>query len=656
MAEISRRSVLKGMAAATAAGIGVAGGAGSALAAPGATAAPDATAAPSPPEGGITANSPGHRSTVSISPAGLTWSANYDGAPVVEAGSGLGLVLESGQVLGPDAQVRKVAHRQVDTTWRPLYGRQAVLPDRFEEVRVDLVDPSTGIGFAVVARAYDEGVALRYELTGGDPLTLAGEATSFALPDGTKVLSARDEDPFVLVAPHEIPSSGSSGHTDTGRLTDQPVTAALPSGALLCLCESARLDYPRLMLAGDPDHPDVLQAHLMQYAGRGSTQPVQPTFTVTAPFTTPWRVAVLGASGPELIDHAELVVTLAPPAQTTDTDWIRPGKAIRSTSLTTAGGLACIDFAVQRGLAYIEFDAGWYGPESSPTSDPAKPIAALDLAQVIAYGQSKNVGVVLYVNQIALSDPDSLFALYEQWGVAGLKLGFIYEGTQSQTTWLTDVAQKAAVHHLVLNTHDDLRPFGQERTFPNWMNLEGVRGNEHFPTATHNVTVPFSRNIGGPMDSTICLAQPRDQTTNVHQMAMAAVYYQPLAWLYWYDQPSKYATGTWPELPWFDAIPTTWDESRALAGEIAQYVVVARRSGQTWFVGAMTNEQGRIVDVPLRFLGPGNWQATVYADSGTPDNARDTAVAVSQQTVTSATTLSMRLSPAGGQAVMITPA
>jgi alpha-glucosidase len=126
--------------------------------------------------------------------------------------------------------------------------------------------------------------------------------------------------------------------------------------------------------------------------------------------------------------------------------------------------------------------------------------------------------------------------------------------------------------------------------------------------------------------------------------------------VYWYDQPAKYATGTWPELPWFDAVPTTWDESRALAGEIAQYVVVARRSGDTWFVGAMTNEQGRILDVPLRFLGPGRWQATIYADSGTPDNARDTAVVVTQQAVTAATTLTMRLSPAGGQAVVLTPA
>lgn len=121
-----------------------------------------------------------------------------------------------------------------------------------------------------------------------------------------------------------------------------------------------------------------------------------------------------------------------------------------------------------------------------------------------------------------------------------------------------------------------MRPFGYERTYPNWISLEGVRGNEHFPTASHNVTLPFARNIGGPLDYTICYGQSRDQTTNVHQMAMAAVFYQPLNFQYWYDSPSKFAnTSNWPGLPWFDAIPTTWDESHALAGSIGQYAAVA---------------------------------------------------------------------------------
>ncbi|MET8804533.1 glycoside hydrolase family 97 C-terminal domain-containing protein [Streptomyces sp. NPDC004546] len=203
---------------------------------------------------------------------------------------------------------------------------------------------------------------------------------------------------------------------------------------------------------------------------------------------------------------------------------------------------------------------------------------------------------------------------------------------------------------MLIDTHDDVRPFGYERTYPNWISLEGVRGNEHFPTATHNVTLPFTRNIGGPMDYTTCYGQSRDRTTNAHQMAMAAVYYQPLEFLYWYDAPSKYSTpSNWPGLPWFDAIPTVWDQSRTLAGSIGEYIAVARRSGTTWYLGAMTNETARTLSIPLSFLGSGTYTATIYAD-GTPGSSPyQTPVVVSTQTVTSSTTLSVALAPAGGQ-------
>jgi alpha-glucosidase len=204
--------------------------------------------------------------------------------------------------------------------------------------------------------------------------------------------------------------------------------------------------------------------------------------------------------------------------------------------------------------------------------------------------------------------------------------------------------------------HDDVRPFGYERTYPNWISLEGVRGNEQFPTATHNVTLPFARNIGGPMDYTICYGQSRDKTTNTHQMAMAAVYYQPLNFLFWYDKPSKYANpANWPGLPWFNAVPTTWDESRTLAGSIGEYVAVARRSGDTWYLGAMTDETSRTLSIPLSFLGGGTYTASVYAD-GTPGAAPyQTPVVVSTRSVTAESTLSVAMAPAGGQAVVLKP-
>jgi alpha-glucosidase len=308
-------------------------------------------------------------------------------------------------------------------------------------------------------------------------------------------------------------------------------------------------------------------------------------------------------------------------------------------------------------MQYIEFDSGWYGPERDASSDPTKPIPGLDIHSVISYAANKGIGVILYLGVMALTNTTSLFALYRQWGVAGVKLGFILDGTQAMTDSITGWATTAATYKLLVDMHDDMRPFGQDRTYPNFITMEGVRGNERFPTATHNVTLPFARNVGGPMDYTICLGQSRNQTTNAHQMAMAAVYYQPLAFIYWYDAPSKYANaGNWPQLPWFDAIPTTWDESRALAGRIGQYVAVARRSGTTWYLGAMTNETGRTLSVPLSFLGSGNWTATVYADGTPASPPYRTPTVVSSASVTSASSLSMVLAPSGGQAVILKPA
>lgn len=608
------------------------------------------------PSGAAVATSPGGRAAVGVwaDGTGAHWAATYRGVTIA-ASSALGVVLADGTVVGPAATAGKPTRSNHHGSWHPPYGRNATVDDSWSQVRLPFTDAGTGIGFAVLARAYDGGVALRYELTDapGDSVELSGEATTVLLPAGSLVYGSRDEDSFVAVAPADIPSSGSST-TDTGPLFDNPVTVVLPDGTMVCVCEADRQHYPRLMLAGG--NGNALGTHLMRFAGRGGTDGPVDTFTVPAGFSTPWRVLVAGADGPDLIDHSDLVPTLAPPNAIGDTSWLKPGKALRVTSLNTQAALDGIDFAVARKLSYIEFDAGWYGPENDPTSDPTKPIAALDMPQIIGYGQNKGVGLVLYVNRIALSDPDSLFALYQSWGVAGLKLGFVLEGTQAQTDQVIGFATTAAKYHLLVNQHDDLRPFGQDRTWPNWINLEGVRGNEHFPTADHNVTLPFTRNIGGPMDYTICLSQPKDQTTDAHQMAMAVVFYQPIVWDYWYDSPSKYATGSWPQLPWFDAVPSVWDESRALAGEISRYAVVARRSGGNWFLGAMTNEQSRVLAVPLGFLGAGSWQATVWAD-GTPNPSPYlTPVVQSTRTVTAGTTLSMDLAPSGGQAVLLTPA
>jgi alpha-glucosidase len=297
----------------------------------------------------------------------------------------------------------------------------------------------------VQIRAYSTGVAFRYVLLDQGSATVADELTAFVFPDGTLVHSARDEDDCNPVAPGSLPSTGTSS-TDTGPLTDLPLTATYADGLIACVCESARGNYPRMMLSSVSGQPNTLAAYLMRHTARGSG-PVQTTSTVTTPFATPWRAVVIGATHAELVDNVELVLNLAPASALSDASWIKPGKVFRC-NLTTADGLAGVDFAAARGLQDIEYDAGWYGPEGS-TADATRPISAIDLPTVLSCAADKGIGVFLYVNRVALSNPDSLFALYRSWGVAGVKLGFINVGTQAMTNqivaWATAVRLRADV-------------------------------------------------------------------------------------------------------------------------------------------------------------------------------------------------------------------
>ncbi|MFF7161885.1 glycoside hydrolase family 97 catalytic domain-containing protein [Streptomyces sp. NPDC008086] len=635
----SRRRILKGTAV------------GAGWAAIGTGAAGTAHAEEARRSCGVSARMAGTSISLSLVNGALHWSAEHHGRTVVDT-SALGLRLSDGTVLGEDVTVTGGRRENVHRVWSPVYGRDARVVNHYQEQRWDLRDRRSGVRFGVRVRAYRTGVALRYVLLDKGTVTIADELTTFVFPDATMVYSARDENAYERVAPEAIPVTGTAG-TDTGPLTDLPLTATLVDGLIACVCESSRVNFPRLMLSSVPGQPNTLSAFLMEHTARG-TGPVEPTTTVTTPFATPWRAVVIGSTDAELVDNAELVLNLAPESALDDTSWIKPGKVFRC-ELSTAAGTTGVDFAVARGLQYIEYDAGWYGPEFS-TLDATKPIAAIDLPSVISYATSHGIGVFLYVNRLALTDADALFGLYRSWGVAGIKLGFINDGTRSMTDQIVEWAATAAKYGLLIDMHDDVRPFGLERTYPNYVSLEGVRGNEQFPTATHNVTLPFARNVGGPMDYTICYGQSRNKTTNAHQMAMAAVYYQPLNFLFWYDKPSKYNNpANWPGLPWFHSVPTTWDESRTLAGSIGEYVAVARRSGATWYLGAMTNETSRTLSLPLSFLGSGTYTATVYSDGTPGTNPYQTPVVVSTLSVTSETTLAVPMAPAGGQAIVLRP-
>jgi len=591
------------------------------------------------------------------------WSASLDGMPVLET-SRLALILHDGKSLGPGARYLHHRTRAEVEHWRPPFGIAEIYDGMRNELEVAFEDPGRGMQFAIRLAAHDHGVAVRYVLLGAQRVRLGGEATHLRFPNGSRVWSSRDEGEYAVSAPEAIapvPHPDLTASTDQGPLADLPLYVATPDGVAVSVCEADRLHYPRTMFRGAGT--DTVVTHLMRFPGRatGYSGPGEthaaPVFAVDAPFKTPWRVLLVSRSPVKLLEQAGLIQSLATPNRLGDVSWVRPGRAFRIRKpYTTERALACVEFAAKRRLEFVEFDAHWYGDGTDP-SDATVPIAGLDMARIIAAAKASGIGMILYVDRVpAMRQLDAIVRTYRDWGVAGIKFGFVWEGRQEDVDFIYDLVERCGRHRLMVNLHDNLRPAGLERTLPNYIALEGVRGNEQFPTARHNVTLPFTRALAGPIDYTICYAHERNQTTNAHQLAMAVVYYNPLTFLYWYDEPDKYASdAAWPELRWFDECPTSWDETVALGGAIGEHVAVARRHGKRWFFGAMTNEAARTIELPLDFLGRGRWRATMFSDGARAAQPRETPVAISSRDVRPSDRLKLDLAASGGQAILFEP-
>jgi alpha-glucosidase len=395
------------------------------------------------------------------------------------------------------------------------------------------------------------------------------------------------------------------------------------------------------------------------------------------PLTTPWRFIMAGNSPGQLLENNFLVLNLNDPCALTNTAWIQPGKVIRESTLTTTGGIACVDFAVKHRLQYIEFDAGWYGNENTTLTatnvnvDPARSPGPLDLPYVINYAATNGIGVILYVNWLAMTNELNLLpALYHSWGVKGIKYGFVGPssaiGQQTPTTIVNEAARICATNQIMMDAHDEFRPSGYTRSYPNMMTIEGLLGDEGTPTTGNDTTELFSRMLVGGADHTMCYFDPRvtNSWSYAYQLAKAVCFYSPWQFIYWYDIPTnsyQYVSGAAemitevPELEFYDYMPAVWDETRVLQGSIGQYAVVARRSGTNWFIGAMNAGTIRTFNVPLDFLTPGQkYIANVYSqDASVPTR---TQVRIDRLVVDSTSTLSMNLAASRGEAVRLTPA
>lgn len=604
--------------------------------------------------------SPDGKLTLCVDANGPRWSVIYRGREVM-APSPLALKLADGGLLGPRASLTGTSRRTITGTWTPPYGIRTTSTENCGELTVTFTDAVRNISFALLARAYDAGVAIRFRLLSAPSptLTLTGEVTEFRLPSEAVLYVSRDEGEYqrtVQTNVTPVPHPDLTESCDQEVLADTPVTAQLSDGTTLLISESDRIHYPRVMLRSGPSG---LVTHLMRFPGRATgysgpgTTPPEDSFTVPVPFDTPWRVIMAGPDEKSLIETQDLIPTLATPNILGDVSWIKPGRAVRIREYTTQAGLDTVDFAAARKLDFVEWDAHWYGDGTDP-SDATYAIPAIDIRRVIEYARSKGLGMILYVDRVpAMRRLDAIVKTYQSWGVAGIKFGFIWEGRQSDVDFIHNLVKVCGEHRLLVNLHDNLRPAGLERTLPNYVALEGVRGNEQFPTSRNNCTLPFTRALSGPIDYTICYANPRNQTTNAHQLAMAAIYYNPQNFLYWYDKPDKYAGRDWPDLAFFDECPTAWTDTKALSGKIGEHVVVARKARDgRWFLGAITSEMGRTLTIDLSFLGDGHWTVRRFADGAPSAPVNRTPVTITTEKVRAEGKLEMVLSPHGGQAMI----
>jgi hypothetical protein len=576
----------------------------------------------------------------------LYYTVSYKSKPVINESilelqldnhlseSAMALKIDKHERWMENLQIKKTITSSKDTNWQPVVGERKTIRDNYNAASVEMVKDDNPIYHVnVEIRVYNEGVALRFffpENEKGTYYRIMSENTEFSLPEGTKAwFTSWAQGPYKLLPLENWPDE-----------SERPLTLQLPNGLYACLAEAAMVDYARTKFKLNTAKRNTIVTTMHTPAD------------LISPFATPWRVVMVAERPGDLIENNNIILNLNEPSKIKDTSWIKPGKIIRVMTQTTQDAKDNIDFAARHNLQYILFDAGWYGAPFSFNADAttvAKP--GLDLPYLIQYAKEKNIGVWLYCNLQGLYvQSDSLFRVYHNWDVKGVKFGFVQVGSHRWTTWLEEMFKKAAENQIMVNVHDDWRPTGEQRTWPNLMTSEGIRGNEEMPDATHNVTLPFTRFIAGAADYTICYYDKRIKTTHAHQLAMAAVYYSPIQTLFWYDKPSAYHSE--PEIEFFEKIPTTWDETKVLQGEIGQYISTARRSGKDWFVGTMTNNNARTLTLPLDFLDKGKkYIAKIYSDDATATTV--TKVKVDTKKVNASTVLTVSLLPSGGQAIWI---
>ena len=616
----------------------------------------------------------------------LTYSIERYGETLF-APSALRLRLKEGDVSSVD--VRQVSRRTSDQTMKLVATKAAGSRAVFEEVTLTVTPRSNAIrSLQWIFRVYGDGVAFRYLVpadAGVATLEVRGEDTEFTFGDnygchGFNVgrFNSSHEGEFDPIDARRIREHN---------LYDLPLVCRTAKNAF-AIAEANLVDYGGLYLRGRGDGKLGVQTRVAPRLDDGSL--IARVAMGPQGAGSPWRVILLGDMLGSLI-NSNLIGDLNPPPDF-DTSWIKPGKTAwdwwsgpylpppgkGGTDMPTIKRY--VDFASQAGFEYMMIDEGWclnsgHGGSAPAEADVTRAKADIDMPGLVAYAAKKKVRLWLWVQWSLLDrQMDAALEQYQKWGIAGIKVDFMDRSDQQMVDYYHTLMRKAAAHKLLVDMHGAYPPAGLNRTYPNFLTQEGVMGAEYNKwsrrvTATHNLSLAFTRMLLGPMDYTpggfrnttpatfqVINSPPQVQTTRGQALGMFVVYESPFQMVS--DSPDIYESSP-AGFDFVKAVPTTWDETRYVTGDIDNYVVVARRKGHDWYLGAIGDERAHEVTVPLRFLGGTGkphdnkgaikFQAKIYEDGATPTTLNE-----SSREVTAMDSLTLKLAPSGGAAVRFT--
>lgn len=618
----------------------------------------------------------------------VSFAIIHDNAEVMN--SIVSMTLQGGEILGVNPKVSKVTKTSVDKEIPAPFYKREVVKDIYNEMRISFRG-----NYGLVFRIYNDGVAYRFTTNRKTPLIVTDEEAVYNFPADYKTFTAyvnstkpTFEEQFFNSFEQPYENQPITKLNDK-RLKILPLLVDLDDGRKICITEADLEDYPGMFLNNETGKPSLKAIHapypkVKEQGGHNRLQMLvkeREDYIAKTSGTRsfPWRAFIISRNDKELAD-CDMVYRLASPSRVNDISWIKPGKVAWEwwndwnlygvdfrAGINNPTYKYYIDFASAHGIEYVILDEGW---AVNLQADMLQVIPEIDLKELVEYGKSKNVGIILWAGYWAFArDLENVVRHYSGMGVKGFKIDFLDRDDQEMVRFLYEASEVCAKYQMLVDFHGVFKPTGLQRTYPNVLNYEGVNGLEQlkwspesYDMVTYDVTIPFIRMVAGPMDYTQGAmrnaakgnyhpinSEPMSQGTRCRQLATYVIFESPFNMLC--DAPSNYMNEK-ECTEFISRVPTVWDETVSLDGKVSEYVAIARRHGDEWYIGALTNWTPRELELDLSFLGDGSYTLELFKDGVNADRAaHDYKKEVIP--VPASRKLKIKMAPGGGYAARI---